>query len=157
MLEPVNARISVFVIVPIISLPIFIPDLNRCFMFGLSLTACISNTADDIETPTSITAPSAAIITPANNIPPILIGVSCAIKTNASASPVLKTVILARILTNQATSPATVTPMVVPIIAANVFLLIPFNKVSATTVETMPIITAAKIAGTPRNNIGKNI
>ena len=64
MLLPVKADIKVLVMVPIISLPIFNPDLINCPVFKLLFTSFISNSVDVIDILVSIIAPSDEINIP---------------------------------------------------------------------------------------------
>ena len=68
---PVNANINVLDIVPIISFPTCIPDLNSSFAVSSGRLLCISSIVAEMETATSITAPREAINIPEKNTPPI--------------------------------------------------------------------------------------
>ena len=66
---PRNASIRVFVIVPTISRPMFIPDLNSSFAESLGFAACTSSSDEDMLMETSMTAPSAHIMILATSRP----------------------------------------------------------------------------------------
>lgn len=63
---PVKARINVLHIVPIISFPILIPDLNNCDLVICGLSALTSYSDEAMDMPTSMTAPKPEIKIPEN-------------------------------------------------------------------------------------------
>ena len=87
---PVNAKIKVFVIVPIISLPISIPESKICFWVKFGWWWNNSDKAETIDIPTSIIAPNDEIKIPANKISLIDNPVAWLINTRLSASSTLK-------------------------------------------------------------------
>ena len=66
---PRNASIRVLVIVPTMSRPIFMPDLNRSFDVRPVFAACTSSSDEEILMATSITAPRALMMMPATRSP----------------------------------------------------------------------------------------
>lgn len=66
---PKNASISVFVIVPTMSRPIFMPERNSSFAFICGATVCTSVSAEAMLMATSITAPSALMTMPPTRSP----------------------------------------------------------------------------------------
>lgn len=70
---PRYAKNKVFVVVPKISLPIFIPEWNNSLIVNLGLFTCTSYKADDIAIEVSIILPISPMITIALDIANILI------------------------------------------------------------------------------------
>ena len=60
--DPKNAKNSVFAVVPKISFPIFIPELNNSIGFSFLLFSCTSYNADDIAIAVSFIVPISPII-----------------------------------------------------------------------------------------------
>ena len=75
--------------VPIMSFPTFSPEKNSCLAVSAGFTSRISQIADAIDIPTSITAPSEDISTPANSTSATFNSVLEEIRTINSASSVL--------------------------------------------------------------------
>ena len=73
-------------IVPIMSLPIFSPEEIRSFLLICGPVLTISNMADEIDMPISITAPSEASIIPANKSPLKSKSIPCGIYISITAS-----------------------------------------------------------------------
>ena len=66
---PRKARISVLVMVPTISRPMFLPDFHKSRRVSSGFTAFSSLRADDMDIATSITAPKAEMMIPATKSP----------------------------------------------------------------------------------------
>ena len=60
--DPKNAKNNVFAVVPKISFPIFIPELNNSIGFNFLLFSCTSYSADDIAIAVSFIVPISPII-----------------------------------------------------------------------------------------------
>jgi hypothetical protein len=60
--DPKNAKNNVFAVVPKISLPMFIPDINKSFGFSFLLFSCNSYNAEDIAIAVSFIVPISPII-----------------------------------------------------------------------------------------------
>ena len=60
--DPRNAKNNVLAVVPKISFPIFIPDINNSFVLSFLLFSCNSNNADDIAIDVSFIVPISPII-----------------------------------------------------------------------------------------------
>lgn len=60
--DPKNAKNNVLAVVPRISLPIFIPDINSSFGFSFLLFSCNSYNAEDIAIDVSFMVPISPII-----------------------------------------------------------------------------------------------
>ena len=60
--DPKNAKNSVFAVVPKISFPIFIPELNNSIGLSFLLFSCTSYNADDIAIAVSFIVPISPII-----------------------------------------------------------------------------------------------
>ena len=60
--EPRNAKNNVLAVVPKISFPIFIPDINKSFVLSFLLFSCNSYSAEDIAIDVSFIVPISPII-----------------------------------------------------------------------------------------------
>ena len=120
---PKYTKIKVFDIVPIISLPTFIPDLKSCFTVKFLSVSKISLTVLAIDTAVSINAPNAAIIIEAAKIP-VKLKSGLAVYKNMFSSPA-KPVRCAKYIANIEKPPANIKLIEVPMIAAELFELNP--------------------------------
>ena len=128
-----------FVIVPIISLPIFIPAFIIFTSVISGDSRFSSYNAEAIDILTSIQAPNAPIIIPANNIPlKSIIEASITLTNSLASSHTPESCI--RFPNMIANKPAIIIPQDVPIIAASAFLLNPAIITKLITVIIIEII-----------------
>lgn len=72
---PVKARMSVLVIVPTASLPMFMPERNKSLKRRFGLTVFNSVMEEEMLMATSMTAPKAEMMIPDTNSPRMLMSV----------------------------------------------------------------------------------
>ena len=143
--DPINERISVFVIVPIMSPPIFIPLLNNSFAVILGFLIFNSLKLDAIDIPTSMQAPSADTIISANN-KSLKLNFTFEVILNIIASSFPAPDNLAIYPNTVAIIPASTIPPIVPSAAEILFLFQPPIIVKVNTVIIKQVAIDTNIA-----------
>ena len=157
---PKNARISVLVMVPTMSRPMFMPERKRSLPLRSGATVCTSVRAEDMLMATSITAPRALMTTPATNRPRRPRGVPvCRSCSSGSTSVRRRPSMRSRPWASRPNSSARAVPAMVPSAAQTVLLLTPPRITMVTTVIYAQTRNTVSSVGAPfisRGIITKN-
>ena len=149
---------SVFVIVPTMSRPMFMPDRTRSFQPRSGATACTSERAEEMLIATSITAPSALMTTPATSRPRRPMGVpvwrSC---SSGSTSDRRSPSTCSSACAARPKAIASATPASVPTMAQTVLRRKPPRIVSVTTVIYAHTSSVVSSVGAPFISSGMRI
>ena len=153
--QPRNARISVLVMVPTISRPMFMPDLKRSFCFSAGFAACTSSSAEEMLMATSMTAPSALMMMPATKSPlKSMVAPTYFSCRSGSASSMRRPSIFARLCTARPKSIARNMPATVPRKALIVFRCTPPRIVKLTSAIKAQTANVVSTVGAPLKSSG---
>ena len=146
---PANARMSVCVIVPIMSRPTAIPDSKSSRIESAGLAALSSHSCDVTDMEMSITAPSEDMRIPENRRPDTSSLLFCPTYANVSISLTFSPEICPSEPNTLATKPATSTPTTVATIEQSVFADQPPIRYIPTTVTSTTTSTAVQKGDAP--------